>query len=81
MELFKKTKGPCIPPTQIVLGSVDLRIPGNQGINWYHCLKGHSENVEMLVFPDNGHNLDKIWARPKNLEAQLIFLGKYSSFA
>lgn len=80
MQAFAKSKGPCVTPTQIVVGDNDLRVPRNQGINWYHFLKGHGEQVELLVFPDNGHPIEKVWSYEKSLEARIDFLVKYSKF-
>lgn len=80
-QRFKQVQGPCLPPTQLLIGSNDLRVPPNQGINWYHCLKGHGQKVTMLVFPDNGHGLERIWASKKALQAQLDFVLEFSSFA
>ena len=46
-----------MPPTLILLGSADLRVPNNQGKAWYHALKGYGEKLNMIVFPETGHSL------------------------
>ena len=79
-KLFAENKAPCLPPTQLQLGASDLRVPSNQGKAWYHCLKGHGEEVNMLFFPDNGHPLEKVWTQRKSFHAQLEFLVKHSRF-
>lgn len=79
-KLFAEHSNPCVTPTQLQLGASDLRVPSNQGKAWYHCLKGHGEDVKMLFFPDNGHPLERIWAQRKSLTAQLDFLIKYTKF-
>lgn len=79
-KLFEEKKAPCVPPTQLQVGANDLRVPSNQGKAWYHCLKGHGEEVNMLFFPDNGHPLEQIWTQRKSFHAQLEFLVKHSRF-
>lgn len=79
-KLFAENDKPCMPPTQIRLGLSDLRVPSNQGKAWYHALKGHGEPVNMLVFPDNGHPLETVWASRKSLHAQLDFLVSHTRF-
>lgn len=79
-RLFANNNKPSATPTQLQLGAGDLRVPTNQGKAWYHCLKGHGEDVKMLFFPNNGHPLEQVWAQRKSLTAQLEFLVKHSKF-
>jgi len=80
LKLFSGDNKTCVPPTQIMLGADDVRVPTSQGIAWYHCLKGNGCQVNLLVFPDSNHSLNKIWTRPKTLEAQVDFLVRHSKF-
>lgn len=79
-KLFSENGQVCATPTQVQLGASDLRVPSNQGKAWFHCLKGHKEDVKMLFFPDNGHPLEQVWTQRKSLTAQLEFLVKHSKF-
>jgi dipeptidyl aminopeptidase/acylaminoacyl peptidase len=49
-------------PVLLFLGEDDQRVPNSQGKALYHFLKGANKKVEMLVFPKNGHALDKVEA-------------------
>lgn len=80
LEIFNETELPCVTPTQLILGADDLRAPPSQGIAWYHCLKGHGEQVKLLLFPENGHPLSELRAIPKTLEARVDFLVRHSRF-
>ena len=60
-----------MPRTLLQIGAIDMRVPPTQGKAWYHCLKGHGEDVRMLVYPENGHPIDKVWAKQKTLRASL----------
>lgn len=79
-KLFAQRKEPCMPPMQIQLGDSDLRVPPTQGRAWYYALKGHGEDVKLLMYPGNGHPLEKIWAGPPVLRATLEFLTKHAKF-
>ena len=79
-KLFREIDKPCVAPTQIHVGANDLRVSPSQGKAWYHCLKGHKEDVKMLSYPNNGHSLDQFWTQRKSLTAQLEFLVKHSNF-
>lgn len=68
-----------MPPTLLVLGTDDLRVPPSQGKAWYHALKGHGEEAKMLLFPENGHPIETVWAGKKNFAGSLEFLVKHAT--
>jgi len=43
-----------LPPTLLLLGAADRRVPFSQGLNWFHALKGRGDDVRLLVFDDQG---------------------------
>lgn len=79
-KLFSQKKEPCMPPTLLNIGEVDLRVPKDQGIAWYHALKGHGENVRMLYWPGNNHSLGEPWTKPKVFEAEISFFVEHAKF-
>lgn len=79
-KLFSENDEPCVAPTQVQVGANDLRVPPGQGKAWYHCLKGHKEDVNLVSFPDNGHSIGQVWAQRSSMTARLDFLVKHSKF-
>ncbi|KAF8490884.1 hypothetical protein BU17DRAFT_104099 [Hysterangium stoloniferum] len=49
-------------PVLLLVGDSDRRVPNSQARNYFHALKGRGREVEMLVFPGNGHSLDTVEA-------------------
>ncbi|KAF8522762.1 Alpha/Beta hydrolase protein [Hysterangium stoloniferum] len=49
-------------PVLLLVGDGDRRVPNSQARNYFHALKGRGREVEMLVFPGNGHSLDTVEA-------------------
>lgn len=49
-------------PVLLQIGEIDRRVPPTQGINYYYSLKGRGKEVEMDVYPGNGHSLDLVEA-------------------
>ena len=78
VKRLAESDGPCMPPTLLQLGSADLRIPLNQGLAWYHALRGHGEDVQMLWYPGSGHLLED--DQPKPFEAALSFAVSHAQF-
>ncbi|GAA93936.1 uncharacterized protein L969DRAFT_92159 [Mixia osmundae IAM 14324] len=68
------------PPTLLLIGEIDRRVPPDQGRAWYHALKGRGSEVEMLVFPDNSHPLDKPEADLAGFRASTEFFLKRAVF-
>jgi acylaminoacyl-peptidase len=47
-------------PTLVALGMVDLRVPPSQGKEWYHTLRSSGVDAQLLVYPEDGHALDRV---------------------
>ncbi len=64
-------------PTLITHGEKDYRCPIDQGLALFTALKGQGVEAELLVFPDEGHWIQK----PRNvsawLEAVLAFVARH----
>lgn len=79
-------------PTLLMIGSDDRRVPPDQGRAWYHALKGagarsrgqdgkEGVDVEMLVFPGNGHQLSStVETEVVQFEEGLRFLARHTVF-
>lgn len=50
---------PASPPTLLLLGKKDARVPMSQGIAWYHSLKAHGVKTKVLMYDDN-HSLSQV---------------------
>ena len=44
---------------------------------WYHALKNHDKNVQLLVFKNTGHALDSVEAETVGFESTLQWFEKY----
>eukprot|EP00808_Paulinella_micropora_P032156 g71070.t1 len=66
-----KSVGNVSARTLVLLGADDLRVPPSQGRQWARQLRqrGRCEQVEVLIFPDNGHAIAapfadcQVWTR------------------
>ena len=47
-------------PVLLLVGDIDQRVPPSQSKIYYHALKGRGKEVEMLMFPGDGHSLDSV---------------------
>lgn len=47
-------------PTLLLLGDSDRRVSHQQGLAWYHGLKGLKTESEVVMFKDNSHPLNSI---------------------
>jgi len=56
-------------PVLLLTGEIDQRVPPSQSKTYYHALKGRGKEVEMLMFPGNGHSLDSVEAELMSWEA------------
>lgn len=63
--------------TLLMAGADDQRVPNQQTRHWYHALKGHQKEVDMLVFKGTGHPLDSVEAETTGFEATLQWFEKY----
>jgi dipeptidyl aminopeptidase/acylaminoacyl peptidase len=65
-------------PILLLIGEIDQRVPPSQSKNFYYALKGRGKEVEMLVFPGNGHALDSVegelvgWEANRNWFARFV---------
>jgi len=49
-------------PVLLLIGDNDRRVPNSQAKNYFYALKGRGREVEILLFPGNGHSLDTVEA-------------------
>lgn len=47
-------------PTLLMLGSVDLRVPPQQGLRYHELLKARGVKTRLLMYPDNSHPISKV---------------------
>lgn len=57
--MFERSPRPTAdnPPTLIVVGANDLRVPSFNGVSWFGWLKALGVKTECLSFPTSNHNL------------------------
>eukprot|EP00127_Corallochytrium_limacisporum_P003259 Clim_evm108s147 gene=Clim_evmTU108s147 len=61
--------------TIIMIGENDKRVPPSQGLSYYHALKEHNKDVQLRVYPKNGHALNSPEAEgDAAVTAVLLFL-------
>ena len=65
-------------PVLLLTGEIDQRVPPSQSKNYYYALKGRGKEVEMLMFPGNGHPLDSVEAELMNWEASRNWFARFA---
>ncbi|TIC26465.1 alpha/beta-hydrolase [Wallemia mellicola] len=63
--------------TLLLAGADDQRVPNQQTRHWYHALRNHQKDVDMLVFKGTGHPLDSVEAETTGFEVTLQWFEKY----
>ncbi|KAA1119103.1 hypothetical protein PGT21_015186 [Puccinia graminis f. sp. tritici] len=61
-------------PTLILLGNQDRRVSNQQGLAWYHGLKSLKTEAELVLFEDNSHPLNSIYAELNSFMIWFEFL-------
>ncbi|KAK7862069.1 hypothetical protein R5R35_011489 [Gryllus longicercus] len=67
IEAFEKMKkcsplnfcSPSSPPTLLLIGKKDARVPGSQGMDFYYSLKANHVKTKLLLYDDN-HSLSQV---------------------
>lgn len=78
VKLLKRHKDPVMPPSLMLLGENDLRVPGNQGRAWVHALRSHGEKVKMYVWPNCGHRIETPEGQLRSYQAILEWLVEHA---
>ena len=65
-------------PILLLTGEIDQRVPPSQSKNFYHALKGRGKEVEMLMFPGNGHSLDSVEGELVGWEANRDWYARFA---
>ena len=65
-------------PVLLLIGEADQRVPPSQSKNYYYGLKGRGKEVEMLMFPNNGHSLDSVEAELVGWEASKNWFARFA---
>ena len=65
-------------PVLLLTGEMDQRVPPSQSKNYYYALKGRGKEVELLMFPGNGHALDSVEAELVGWEASRDWFAKFA---
>jgi acylaminoacyl-peptidase len=60
-------------PVLLMLGDGDRRVPHSQALRWAETLKGNGAQVEVLMFPGNGHAIDSLDAERYGVESASSF--------
>ncbi|GAA5972853.1 hypothetical protein JCM11641_003973 [Rhodosporidiobolus odoratus] len=69
-------------PTLLLIGAEDRRVPPPQGKAWYHALKQAGTEVEMLMFPGNGHPIaETVESEWVAWESGLRWLARFTDFS
>lgn len=63
-----------VPPTLILLGDLDLRVPPFQGKMWHTWLLSRGFDSSLHIFPDTGHSLDSVISDKCSLQLIMNFL-------
>lgn len=66
---------PANPPTLLLLGAKDMRVPPSNGIAWYGWLRDHGVDAKCLLFPTSNHAIEEPEPDRDLLLAVLDFLG------
>lgn len=66
-----------LPPTLILIGEEDLRVPASQGKAWYTWLKAKGVHAEIYCYPGTGHAIDSAEGLYQDLAQTLRFLAKF----
>ncbi|OAV99835.1 hypothetical protein PTTG_05065 [Puccinia triticina 1-1 BBBD Race 1] len=61
-------------PTLVLLGNQDRRVSNQQGLAWYHGLKSLKTEAELVLFTDNSHPLNSIFAELNSFMVWFEFL-------
>lgn len=61
-------------PVLLMLGDGDRRVPHSQALRWAETLKGNGAQVDVLMFPGNGHALDSLDAERYGVESASAFI-------
>lgn len=65
-------------PTLILFGEDDLAVPTAQGYEWHRALQQIGKApVRLVVFPKEGHSLDRPSSRRRKLEEELAWLDRW----
>ena len=46
-------------PTLVLVGDSDSEVPMPQSIEWYHALESSNVPVQLVVYPNEGHEFSK----------------------
>jgi dipeptidyl aminopeptidase/acylaminoacyl peptidase len=60
-------------PALVIHGEKDYRVPIGEGLALFEALQLHGVESELLVFPDEGHWIE----RPRNIEAWYESIGEW----
>jgi len=64
-------------PVLIHWGANDQRVPLAHGRVWYRALRVHGATTRMIVYPGEGHVLEKPIHRQRRLDEDLAWFRKY----
>jgi len=64
-------------PLLLMIGSVDLRVPPSQGMEYYKALVSRNVPTKALIYKDDCHPLDKPQTLADCIIATILWYQKY----
>jgi dipeptidyl aminopeptidase/acylaminoacyl peptidase len=71
----------CHTPVLILHGEADVRVPTSQGLEFYHALRFHGREAEMVTYPREPHIFSEQQHQIDSLTRELDWFTRHLSAA